>query len=38
MFANNQRGAEAVMDPLKMVHGVKKPLEHKEEMIKGLPD
>jgi len=26
------------MDPLKMVHGVKKPLEQKEEMIKGLPD
>lgn len=32
-----QRGAEAVMDPLKMAYGVKKPLELKDEKIRGLP-
>jgi hypothetical protein len=33
-----QRGAEAVMDTLKMAHGVKKPLQQKEERIKSLAD
>jgi hypothetical protein len=35
---NYQRGAEAVMDSLKMVHGVKNPLENKEERIRNLPN
>ena len=34
---NNQRGAESVMDPLKMVHGVKHPLDQQEDKIKQLP-
>jgi hypothetical protein len=32
-----QRGAEAVMDPLKMAYGVKKPLDMKEDRIKDMP-
>ncbi len=33
---NYQKGAEAVMDSLKMAYGVKNPLETKEEKIKNL--
>jgi hypothetical protein len=32
------RNSVAVMDPLKMVYGVKRPLEDKEEKIKDLPN
>lgn len=32
-----QRGAEAVMDPLKMAYGVKKPLDQKLDKIEALP-
>lgn len=31
-----QRGADAVMDPLKMAYGVKKPLDQKQESIQAL--
>jgi len=35
-MSNNYKGGNAIMDPLKMAYGVKKPLEQKEETIKNL--
>ncbi len=32
------KGSDAIMDPLKMHYGVKRPLQFKEERIKNLPD